>query len=237
MAFADTIPRTIVDGWGKIPVLLAAAVECGDLLAVSSNTYVLADGDNDRPATMVAGEKGPSGATITAYRGALVRAAFAGASGDLGDILWLSATAGDFALIPFGTTSFCQRVGWVQNANHVVLHPQCPRVVTLALSLGISAGAGAATEINAYSPVIGRIVGAQFINECAAAYASAASVQVMGYGTPAVSSGASLADGEGFHSTTVNQTYAAVIVGSTINWVSGGGAGTQDQWCIVDIGY
>lgn len=237
MAFADTTPRTIKDGWGKIPVLLAAAASCGDLLAVTSNTYVLADADNTRPAVLVAGEDGASGDTITAYRGALVEAAFGAASGELGDLLWLSATAGDFGLVPTGSTSFGQRVGWVQNATHVVLHPQAPRVVTVALALGISAGAGAATEIDAYSPVEGRVVAAQFINECGDAYASAASVQVMGYGTPAVSSGATLADGEGFRTGTVNQSFAAVIVGSTINWVSGGGAGTQDQWCIVEIGY
>ena len=234
MVWTDTVPRVIIDGWGKVPVLLAAAANCGDLLAVSSNTYVLADGDNAREAILIAGENGASGDTITAYRGAVLEGAFAGLSGDLGDLLWLSATAGDYGLVPTGCT-LLQRVGWVQDATHVVLHPQAPKVITIALSLGISAGTGASTEIEAYSPVVGRIMGAQFINESGNAYASRAEVFTKGFSTSAAFSSATTPDGETERITTVDQTYAELAVGSTITWLSGGGDGSQDQWCIIEI--
>ncbi|MBI4331994.1 MAG: hypothetical protein HY673_12000 [Chloroflexi bacterium] len=94
MAYADKTDgsRIILEGLGKVHVLLAEAVKPGDLIGLSAGTWKLADGNNSIFAELVAGEGGANAATIVAYRQALVRHADSG--GAKGDLLYLSDTAG-----------------------------------------------------------------------------------------------------------------------------------------------
>jgi len=241
MAFTDTTPRTIVEGWGKVRVLLAAAASCGDLLAMVSDTVVLADSDADRYALYVAGEDGASGDTITAYRGALMKdgteppttagVGFAIATTEYGDPLYLSDTPGDMGTTP-GLNM--QKVGWIQSRTEIVVHPEVPRVVCIALHVALCGAAGAPANIAVYSPVAGTVQAVQFINECAAAFTTSADIMCKGYSTAVAVSG-TLADGEAKRVAVTTKTYSLLAAGSTLTWHFGGGAGTQEQGVIIEI--
>lgn len=241
MAFTDATPRVIVEGWGKIRVLLAAAAECGDLLAMVTDTVVLADSDAGRFAKYVAGEKGASGETITAYRGVLMRegkeppttagVSFAIATTEYGDPLYLSDTPGDMSTTP-GLKM--QRVGWIQSRTHIVVHPEIPRVVTVGLWTRITGAAGAPGTLVGYSPVAGTVQAVQFINECAAAFTTSASIACGSYGTVVASSG-TLADSSSKRVAVTTGTFSIVAAGDKLTFAFGGGAGTQDQGAIIEI--
>ena len=243
MAFTDCTPRTIVEGWGKVRVLLAAACECGDLLAMVSDTVVLADADagtSANVALLVAGESGAIGDTITAYRGALMKdgteppttagVGFAIATTEYGDPLYLSTTAGDMSRTP-GLK--LQRVGWIQSRTEIIVHPEIPRVVCVALTELI--GAGAARTIEGYSPVAGTVQAVQFVNESGAAFATLSSLKVKAYGTLVAASSTTLADGSTQRVAAALSTYNIVAAGSTLVWTTSGGLGTQLQSVIVEI--
>lgn len=244
MSFTDTTPRTIVEGWGKIRVLLAAAANCGDLLAMVSDTVVLADANvtGQEVAKYVAGENGASGDTITAYRGALMTegteppttagVAFGIATTEYGDPLYLSDTAGDMSTTP-GLK--LQRVGWIQSRTHIVVHPEIPRVVCVALSVNLPAAVVAQRKVEGYSPVAGAIQAVQFINESGAAFTTMSSLEV-GADSACATSNADLADGVTQRVTTIAAGKNIVSVGTTLVWTLGGGLGTmQSQAVIVEI--
>jgi len=243
MAFTDTTPRTIVEGWGKIRVLLAAAVNCGDLLAMVSDTVVLADANvsGREVAKYVAGENGASGDTITAYRGALMKdgteppttagVGFAIATTEYGDPLYLSDTAGDISTTP-GLKM--QRVGWIQSRTEIVVHPEIPRVVCVSMHVALCGAAGAPATLVGYSPVAGTVQAVQFLNECAAAFTTSASIACGSYGTVVASSG-TLADSASKRVSVTTGTYSIVAAGDKLTWSFGGGAGTQEQGVIVEI--
>ena len=244
MAFTDCTPRTIVEGWGKVRVLLAADANCGDLLAMVSDTVVLADADaatSANVALLVAGEAGASGDTITAYRGALIRdgteppttagVGFVIATTEYGDPLYLSNTAGDMSTTP-GLK--LQRVGWIQSRTEIVVHPEIPRVVCVALHVALCGAAGAPGTLVAYSPVAGTVQAVQFFNECAAAFTTPASIACGSYGTTIAASG-TLADSASKRVSVTTGTYSIVAAGDKLTWSFGGGAGTQEQGVIVEI--
>jgi len=243
MAFTDTTPRTIVEGWGKVRVLLAAAVNCGDLLAMVSYTVVLADANvaGREVAKYVAGENGASGDTITAYRGALMKdgteppttagVGFAIATTEYGDPLYLSDTAGDMSTTP-GLKM--QRVGWIQSRTEIVVHPEIPRVLCVPLWTAITGAAGVPGTLVGYAPVAGTVQAVQFFNECAAAFTTSASIACGSYGTVIASSG-TLADSASKRVSVTTGTYSIVAAGYKLTWSFGGGAGTQEQGVIVEI--
>lgn len=110
--------RVVEQGIGAVKVVLAAACNPGDLLGVSANTWVLADGNNTVYAELVAGEKGASGDTITAYRIARI-SGYTGTS--VGVALYLSDTAGA-ASESAGTVA--QVVGLSLSASEILLAPR-----------------------------------------------------------------------------------------------------------------
>jgi len=129
MTYTDTTPRSVVQGWGRDKVLLAADVLEGDLIGIdASNEWVLAKAAATAVLAMyIAGQDGDDGDTITVFRMAVVEAAFAAVAGEVGDPLYLSDTAGDSGLAAGATT---QVVGWVSDLTHALLNPRNP----LALS-------------------------------------------------------------------------------------------------------
>lgn len=129
MAYADTTPRSVVEGWGRDKVLLAADVLEGDLIgADASQEYVLAKAAATAVLAMyIAGQDGDDGDTITVFRMAVVEAEFDAAAAEVTTALYLSDTAGDTGLVAGATA---QAVGWVSSTNRILLTPRNP----LALS-------------------------------------------------------------------------------------------------------
>ena len=119
MAYADdtTGGRVIEYGIGPVEVALSAAVECGDLLGVSSSTWVRADANAEIYAELVAGIAGASGDVITAYRIARVSGVTGGTKGAA---LYLSDTVGESSESA-GTVK--QIVGVVLTATSILLCP------------------------------------------------------------------------------------------------------------------
>jgi len=109
--------RVIAEGIAPCQVALSAAALPGDLLGKSGSTWVLADGNNSVYAELVAGQKGASGDTITAFRIARV-SALSGAA--IGDPVYLSDTAGGYSASA-GTVG--QIVGVAISATEVLLFP------------------------------------------------------------------------------------------------------------------
>jgi len=118
MAFADTAVRNVVQGNNPIKVALEAACEVGDLLAFGTTGWVLADASDDTlPATLIAGERGAAGQTITAFQSAVVE----GPTGMTpGASLYLSDTGGDYS---DSTGSVTQVVGKVNTATQLFANP------------------------------------------------------------------------------------------------------------------
>lgn len=120
MALTDVTDgsRVIQEGIDPVKIVLAAAAKVGDLLTAAG---ALADGNatTPAPAAYVAGEKGASGDTITAYRRAVV-GALSGMT--LGDAVFLSDTAGGYS----ATASTTQRqvVGYSVSATAMLIDPQ-----------------------------------------------------------------------------------------------------------------
>lgn len=120
MALTDVTDGSRIVQWGSgaIKVVLAAACKPGDLLTEAG---ALADGNatTPAPAAYVAGEKGASADTITAYR----RAILSGLSGaTLGNVVYLSDTAGSYTATP--STTQRQRVGFALNATDIFVEPE-----------------------------------------------------------------------------------------------------------------
>ena len=118
MAFADTAVRNVVQGNNPIKVALEAACEVGDLLAFGTTGWVLADASDDSlPATLIAGERGAAGQTITAFQSAVVE----GPTGMTpGKSLYLSDTGGDYS---DSTGSVTQVVGIANTATQLLANP------------------------------------------------------------------------------------------------------------------
>jgi len=121
MSFADEKPRSIVSAWGKTKITLAEACSCGDLIAIDSgNNWDLAEGSTPKLAMFVAGEDGAIGDQITAYAGAVVRGegptGFAAVAGEIGDLVYLSDTAGEYSTTA-GTRA--QPVGLITKTNEI----------------------------------------------------------------------------------------------------------------------
>lgn len=125
MAYADTTPRSVIQGWGPDRKLLAADVLEGDLIGIdASNEWVLAKAAATAVLSMyIAGQDGDDGDTITAFRRAVVRAEFDADAGEIGDVLYLSDTAGDSGTSAGSTT---QVVGWISDTDRIELHPRNP---------------------------------------------------------------------------------------------------------------
>lgn len=120
MALTDVTDGSRIVQWGSgaIKIVLAAACKPGDLLTEAG---ALADGNatTPAPAAYVAGEKGASADTITAYR----RAILSGLSGaNLGNVVYLSDTAGSYTTTPSATQR--QRVGFALNATDIFVEPE-----------------------------------------------------------------------------------------------------------------
>lgn len=121
MSFADEKPRSIMSAWGKDKITLAEACSCGDLVAIDSgNNWDLAEGSTPKLAIFVAGEAGAIGDEITVYKGAVIRGegstGFAAASGEIGDLVFLSDTAGEYSTSR-GTRE--QPVGFITKTNEI----------------------------------------------------------------------------------------------------------------------
>ena len=125
MAFADTNPRKVLQGWGHSHVVLAAAADVGDLIGMdASNQWVLAQAAVTAVlARYVAGEDGEIGDTISVFRVAVLEAAYAAVAGEIGDVVYLSDTAGETGLVAGATT---QVVGWVDSTNVILVNPRNP---------------------------------------------------------------------------------------------------------------
>lgn len=119
MALTDSTigGRVIAEGIGAVKVVLSEACKVGDLLGKSGSTWVLADGNNAVSASLIAGEAGASGATITAYRAARI-GNLSGAT--IGRPVYLSDTAGGYSEST-GTTK--QVVGMALSATEILVSP------------------------------------------------------------------------------------------------------------------
>jgi hypothetical protein len=117
MAFADTTKRAILRGYLSTKITLSDNVETGDPLGDSSGTWVRADGNNAVPAALIAGERGASGAQITAYAMAVV-GGVAGAT--VLNPVYLSDTVGKFTETP--STTDAQRLGFSASATSIFLN-------------------------------------------------------------------------------------------------------------------
>lgn len=128
MAFADTAVRNVVQGSPPIKATLEAACEVGDLLAYGTTGWVLADAsDGSLPATLIAGEKGAAGQTITAFQSAVVD----GPTGMTpGASLYLSDTAGKYSASS-GTVE--QVVGKANSATRLFVNLAAMHTVTAKL--------------------------------------------------------------------------------------------------------
>lgn len=121
MGFADEKPRSIISSWGKDKITLAEAAKCGDLIGIdSANGWDLAEGSTPKLAMYVAGEDGEIGDEITVYAGAVIRgegsSGFAAVAGEIGDLVYLSDTAGEYSTTA-GTRA--QPVGWISKTNEI----------------------------------------------------------------------------------------------------------------------
>jgi len=302
MAFADTTPRTIVEAWGATELLLAAAAKTGQLLGVSSNTWILAEASTPVLAAFVAGTDGASGDTITAYRGAYITAEFNATAGQDGDVLYLSDTGGTIDTSAGSTT---QVLGWIVDEDKVMLCPRNPLQIDASdiandsidsahyvagsidaehlaansvtstkiaansvVPTGINAAAVTTAKIadsgvtptklsdsavgrvvvtiiadtsadtfEAYSPVAGDVVAVQFINESGAAFTTLASLTVGSYTTVCAATGNTLADGVNRRDTSITAGVKDVSAGTTLAFLAGTTAGSDLQWCLVEIEY
>jgi hypothetical protein len=117
MAFADGAPRNVVQGIGPVKIALSGTVAEGDLIGVTSSTWVGADGASNIPARFVSGEAGVSGDVITAFRGAVVEG-YTG--GTLGEKIYLGATAGDYTS---SASSLSQVVGFMLSDTSAYIEP------------------------------------------------------------------------------------------------------------------
>lgn len=119
MAYADhtTGGRTIIQGLCPVQISLSEAVEVGDLIGVSANTWKRADANADIFAELVAGHAGASGDTITAYRLAVV-GNVSGAT--KGNKIFLSNTAGENSET---AGAIAQVVGVALTATEILLFP------------------------------------------------------------------------------------------------------------------
>lgn len=120
MALTDVTDgsRVVKEGICPVQVVLSGSVLPGDLIGLSGSTWVPADANASIYAELVAGMKGASGDTITAYRIARV-GALSGAA--IGDAVYLSDTAGGVSDTA-GTVG--QIVGICISATDVLLFPQ-----------------------------------------------------------------------------------------------------------------
>lgn len=125
MAFADTTPRKLLFAWGQSRVTLGQACTVGDLLGLSGNLWVLADASGAGIlARYVAAEPGAVDDEITVFRMAIIEAAYdATDPGEIGDVVYLSDTAGGTGLV-VGTVT--QVVGWVDSADTILVQPRNP---------------------------------------------------------------------------------------------------------------
>lgn len=130
MAYTDTTPRSVIQGWGPDRVSLSTPVLEGDLLGISADTtpvWTLAQATGTAILAMwIAGQDGDVDDEITVFRMAVVEAEFDSAETESGAALYLSNTPGDTSLAT-GTTT--QVVGWVSNVGtlgRTMLNPRNP---------------------------------------------------------------------------------------------------------------
>jgi len=102
MALTDVTDgsRIIKEGKNPVRLTLSAAVKAGDLIGDSSGTWVEADADAPVMPQFIAGVGGASGDVITAYKQALI----GGVTCALGDLIYSSATAGDYTSTATGVS-------------------------------------------------------------------------------------------------------------------------------------
>jgi hypothetical protein len=112
MAFADNLPRTIVQGFLPCQVTLAGAVAVGDLITYNSGWKQAAA--NTATAVFVAGESGASGDEITAFAGAIIEGPTGGAAGGL---IMAAANGG------YNEAATGQRVGLTLAATRIYVGP------------------------------------------------------------------------------------------------------------------
>ncbi len=121
MGFTDVTSRTILEGWGEVPITLAAAVVVGDLIGVSSNTYVKAQAAATAVLPVgVAAQDGAIGDVIKMFRRARIRAAFVAVAGEIGDRIFMSDTAGQYSTSPGATP---HDVGWISGISEIEVDP------------------------------------------------------------------------------------------------------------------
>jgi len=92
--------RIIKEGRNPVGLALSAGVKAGDLIGDSAGTWVEADADASIMPQFIAGIAGASGATITAYKQALI----GGVSCALGDLIYSSTTAGQYTSTATGVS-------------------------------------------------------------------------------------------------------------------------------------
>lgn len=125
MALTDvtTGARIIKEHGVPCKVTLAAACKVGDLLAISSATWVLADGDSASPLypKLVAGEAGAIGDVITAYETCVI----GGLSGaTVGAYVYTSATAGGYTETVLTSASDINTIiGLILSATDILIFP------------------------------------------------------------------------------------------------------------------
>ncbi len=110
--------RVVKEASCPVQIVLAAAAKVGDLLTAAG---ALADGNaaTPAPAALVAGTAGASGATITAYKRAVVGGVSGGA---LGTKVFLSDTAGGYT--ETASTTQRQVVGQMVSATEMLIEPE-----------------------------------------------------------------------------------------------------------------
>lgn len=125
MAFGDTTPRKLLFAWGQSRVTLAAAVVVGDMIGMNgANQWVLAKAA--APAILaryVAAEAGAVADEISVFRTVVLEAAYGAVAGEIGDVVYLSDTAGGTSLIAGATT---QVLGWVDSATTILVQARNP---------------------------------------------------------------------------------------------------------------
>jgi len=117
MAYSDEKPRVIEDADGIFELKLSGSVVKGDLIGLSSATWVAADANAGVPAYCVALQDGVSGEVIRAAHMAVLTSV-TGAT--VGAPVYLSNTAGETTQSAPGDD---QIVGYAISATSIFLHP------------------------------------------------------------------------------------------------------------------
>jgi len=124
MALTEGVARKIVAGWptGGFTMLCAEAVDCGDLLSISSSgTVVPANATSDEEPRLVAGGNGATGQGIPCYLGAVIDGF---TDGTEAGALYLSTTDGQYSeSSATGTTDTIQIIGYVLTETMILAIP------------------------------------------------------------------------------------------------------------------